>query len=623
MAHLVLGVTVFLLVLLLVTSACRRFSLNAPLVLILVGLVGSYLPFIQEPHLSPEMVLMGALPPLLYSSAINTSLVDFRRNISTIGWLSIGLVLFTTFGAGAIIHLCLGLSWAPSLAIGAIIAPPDAVAATAVARSIGLPRRVVTVLEGESLVNDATALVSMNSAISAMTASVAVGTVLFDFGRAVVVAVLVGLVVAKLAGLWFKRLTDAVTSVGLSLVIPFLAYVPAEELGGSGVLAVVVAGLLLGNASPRIQSGETRQASRVNWRTVQFVLENAVFLMIGLQVRSIVSGVHTGGIPLPRVVIACAAALVGVMVLRVVWIVATRLAIHIGPTKATTPLNEALVISWAGMRGVVTLAGALALPETTPHRPVLVMIALVVTLGTLLVQGISLPMVARRLDIHGPDPREDTLQEATILQHAIRAGEKAAAAAARPGDEDLLQQMDEADERRINSVWERLGRPESDVETPSQGYRRLRRAAIDGEREELLRIRDAGEADHEVLERVLASLDGEEAALGRRRKAAVAVRNAPLRPNLPDAPCEHLASSPCSLKPQTPGYCPECRELGLEPVHLRLCLECGHVGCCDSSQGKHASAHFEQTGHPTMRSLEPGEDWRWCFVDELVGPGAD
>ena len=147
--------------------------------------------------------------------------------------------------------------------------------------------------------------------------------------------------------------------------------------------------------------------------------------------------------------------------------------------------------------------------------------------------------------------------------------------------------------------------------------------AVAAEREEVLRIRDEGQAEHEVLSHVLSALDMEEASIMRYTEKADEIRRTPLRPALPDAPCEHLADSPTTVEPQTAGFCPECAELGTDPVHLRLCLTCGHVGCCDSSVGMHATAHHQQTGHPTMRSIEPGENWRWCYVHEILGAGGE
>lgn len=601
-----------------VTAVSRRLGLLAPLALMVVGVIGSYLPFVHEPQLTPELVLVGLLPPLLYSAAVNTSLVDFRRDIAPIGWLSVGLVVFTAFGVGIVVHALLPVPFAAAVAIGAVVAPPDAVAATSVARAIGLPRRVVSILEGESLVNDATALVSLRSAVHALTAAVTVGAVLLDFGKAVLLAVLIGVAIAKLANLVFRRLRDPLITTALTFVAPFAAFAPAEELHASGVIAVVVAGLLIGHAAPIVQNAQARIAGRMNWKTVQFLLENTVFLLIGLQVRSIVAGAAGSSLGWPRIIAVCAAALAAVIVLRVLWVFATRLLVRVRG-GAHTSAREALVIAWAGMRGVVTLAAALTLPASTPHRDVLVLVALVVTLGTLLIQGTTLPLLARALDVRGPDPREDTLQEAAVYQHAVTAGLAAAETAAGPDDAAALKRLRATGELRLNSVWERLGRAESEAPTPFASFRRLRQVALDAERREVIRLRDEGGAEHAVLEGVLAALDMEDATLARSAARDEALSGAHVNPQLPDSPCEHLRAAPCIVEPQTPEGCPECAADGLSPVHLRLCLTCGHVGCCDSSVGKHATAHYEATGHPVMRSFEPGESWRWCYVDELLG----
>lgn len=619
MEHLVLGVAAFVFTVLAVATVCRRFGLNAPLALIAVGVAGSFLPFVPRVELEPEMIIVAALPPLLYAAAVQTSLVDFRRNISTIGWLSIGLVVFTTLGVGAVVHTLLDIPWAAAFAIGAVVAPPDAVAASAVARAIGLPREVVTILEGESLVNDATALVSLRTAITAMSAAVTLPHIVGDFLVAVVVGVLVGVAVSILIAACFKRIDDPIASTALTLVAPFAAFVPAEELHGSGVLAVVVLGLLLGHKSPIIQSGQTRLNERINWATVQFVLENAVFLLIGLQVRYIVADAQGTDLTAAQVAAVCAAALATVIVLRVLWIFATRLMIHLGPTKVHMPRNEALVISWAGMRGVVTLAAALTLPLETPYRSVLILIALAVTLGTLVLQGLTLPWLARRVGAYGPDPREDTLQEAMIYQRSVAAGLTEAAKVAQPGDEAVMAKLHKQADARVNAVWERLGSSRTDTEAPSEAWRRLRRAAIAGERAEVLRMRDAGLAEQEVLRHVLTVLDLEEASILHVDEKDAQLRDAPIRPITLPEPCDHLQSAPSWVEPATPGYCPECRTDGTDSVALRLCLTCGHVGCCDSSAGKHATRHYEQTGHPVMRSIEPGENWHWCYVHATVG----
>lgn len=622
--HLVIALTAFVAAVLAGTLLARRLGAQGPVVLLLMGVVGSYLPFVDEPTLSPELILIGVLPPLLYAAAVNTSLVDFRANLAPIGWLSVGLVLFTAAGVGLVLWRVLDVPFAAAFALGAIVAPPDAVAATAVARQIGLPRRVVTILEGESLVNDATALVSLRTAVAALAAPVTAVAIGLDFAKAVVLAIVVGIAVAKVASLVFRRITDPLATTALSFLVPFLAYVPAEELHASGVLAVVVAGLLMGHWSQTTQNAQSRVAQRLSWGTVQFLLENSVFLLIGLQVRRIVSDGLAESSP-GRLALACAATLLAVIGLRVLWLAVSRVWLlprGRGAARANAlSWQESAIVAWAGMRGVVTLAAALTLPLAAPLRASLVFTALATTLGTLILQGLTLPLLARRLDVRGPDPREDALQEATVLQAAMREGLAAARAAALPGDGPSLERLEEGFSTRVNAAWERLGRTTEEVDTPSDAYRRLRMVALQAEREAVLRMRGEQTVDQEVLAHVLGMLDLEESMLVRFDARQSTITSAPLRPALPDAPCEHLEAAPCSRAPEAGNgaECAACLAEGLTPVHLRMCLDCGHIGCCDSSPGRHAARHFEETGHPVMRSIEPGEAWRWCFVDEVLG----
>lgn len=613
-----------------VAEVCNRFRVPPPLVLIVVGVAGSYLPFIHEPGLRPDVVLVGLLPPLMYAAAIRTSLVDFRDNRATIFGLSVGLVLFTALGVGAVTYWLLPISFAAAFALGAVVAPPDAVAATAVARRIGLPRRLVTVLEGESLVNDATALVSLRTAVAAMTAAGAVsfGGVAAQFGWAVVGGALTGLVVATVVGFFRRSEQDTVIDTALSFLVPYLAYLPAEELGASGVLAVVVAGLALGHKSPLIQTASSRMSERINWRTVQFILENSVFLLIGLQVSRIVSDVAGSGLGWGTIALVCVVVLATVMLLRPVWVfpfiwVTSRLRSGRNGRQQDDHVSaaHAAVLSWAGMRGVVTLAAALTLPRETPYRGLLVMVALVVTVGTLLLEGTTLPWLSRRLAVRGPDPREDALQEASLLQASVAAG-LAALEDCEDVEPEMVQRLRDRAENRTNIVWERLGQGREDRgETPSEAYRRVRLVMLRAERRELLRLRDNGSADHEVLGHVMAQLDVEESMLDRIEERTEALRDDPLLPpDRPEDECEHLAAHHDRyVAPNTPHGCPDCLREGLQWVHLRLCLDCGNVGCCNSSPGRHAEKHWRTSGHPVMRSFEPGEAWRWCFVDEQLG----
>ena len=639
-----LALVSLVLAVLVITAVAERFRLPPPVFLVAAGVAAAYLPWVPEVRLSPEVVLVGLLPPLLYSTALRTSLVDFTANRRSILLLSIGLVVFTAFGVAAVVRLVLpSVPWWTAFAIGAVVAPPDAVAATAVARRIGLPRRLVTVLEGESLLNDATALVALRTSIGAAAVSVSVLDIGIDFAKTALGGVLVGVLVYVVVG-WVRRhLVEPVIDTSISIVTPFIAYVAAEELHLSGVLAVVVAGLLLGHKAPVLQTPSSRISESLNWRTLAFVLEGAVFLLIGLQARWILREVAESGVPWPRVAGACAAVLVTVIVLRLVWVFPVRrlLIEHRVERDRRQPWQETAIVGWTGMRGVVTLAAAFAIPENAPSREVLLLVAFTVTAGTLLLQGLSLPWVVRLLGVPGPDPREDALARAEMLQQATQAGlAKLEELEAQDGTDDgdpvpdiLRQRL----EQRDFAAWERLGTVRGDLgedvrETPSERYARIRLAMLDAERERVLALRSSGRTPHEVVEDVLRMLDVEESVLdghvrrrrgitrpsgGRSSRGSAVSRNGTGGGRVVDA-CEHLAAAGRPSGPR-PEECRDCVEEGLQWVHLRQCTTCGHVGCCDSSPGRHAERHFDRLAHPVMKSVEPGEDWRWCFVDEIVG----
>lgn len=608
-------------------------GLPAPIALLVVGLISSVLPFIPDVSLDPDVVLLGLLPPLLYATALGTSLVDIRANRLPILGLSVGLVLFTTFGVALLAWWMLPIPFAVAVALGAIVAPPDAVAATAVARGIGLPRRVTTILEGESLLNDATALVTLRTAIAAAGLAtshhgfashgeVSIGSVARDFGLAVVGGVGVGWVVFVLIGLIRKNLTEATSDTALSFAAPFLSYLPAEQLGASGVLAVVTTGLLLAHKALVLQSAASRLSERVNWASITFLLENTVFLLIGLQLSTTVADVRASEISLGRAVVVGLAVLLAVLVLRPLWMFPfSWLSSRLGKAERMPGKAASIAVtSWAGMRGVVTLAAALTLPELIPQRPTLVLIALIVTVGTLALQSSTLPALARALDVRGPDPREDALQEATVVQAATGGGLRSLGD--EPGlDPVVAQELRENAELRVNRIWERLGTlGPSETEPPTETRRRLRMVMLDAERRELVRIRDEDDVDHEILSSVMNQLDAEEAALTWNMTRAARVRDAPLRaPDQVSPGCEHLTAEPDCAVPSNPEGCEDCLREGLTWVHLRVCVSCGNVGCCDSSPGQHAGKHFTASQHPVMGSLEPGEAWRWCFVDEVLG----
>jgi Na+/H+ antiporter len=607
------------------TAIARRLDLPPPLFLVVAGVGASYLPGMPEVHLESEVVLLGLLPPLLYAAAISTSLVDFNANRRPILFLSVGLVVFTTAGVAVLVHAMLpGVGWPAAFAIGAVVAPPDAVAATAIGRRIGLPRRIVTILEGESLLNDATALVSLRTAIAAAGVSLSALEVGWDFVRAAGGGLLVGLV-AFVVVAWLRRhVTDPMMDTAISLTVPFAAYIAAEHepIHGSGVIAVVVAGLLLGHKAPVLQTAQSRIAERINWRTIAFVLENTVFLLIGLQAEWLLEDVGASGLATGRIVAVCGLTLLAVVVLRMVWVFPVRyLLIRPGPDPDSgkrPPWQYTFVLGWAGMRGVVTLAAAFVIPEDTPHREILLLIAFTVVAGTLLVQGTSLPWVARRLRVPGPDPMDDALARATLLQQASKAAFKRLKELEVDDDpHGVIATIKQRVEQRNFAAWERLSTV-ADEEPPSEMYARIRLAMIEAERERVLEIRGSGATPSEVVAEVLAMLDVEESMLdiaSQEREELQLVSRTRIR--RPGEECEDLATYPAVETVEEPA-CQQCLEEGYRWVSLRQCLACGLVACCDSSPGRHATAHFRAEQHPVMESAEPGEDWRWCYVHHLT-----
>lgn len=602
----------------------RKINVSVPLLLVLAGVVGSFLPFVPDIELNPELVLVGLLPPLLYAAALQTSLFDFGSNRRAIGLLSVGYVIFGTIAVGFVVWwLFPEIPLAAAIALGAVVAPPDAVAATAIARKVGMPRRIVTILEGESLVNDATALVCLRAAIAAIAGTVSAAALAGGFLLAAGGGLVVGLAAAYVLTQLRKRIRNVAINTTLSLMAPFVAYLPAEAIHASGVLAVVVAGLVMGTKAPSMPNGAARLSQRSNWNTVQFLLENSVFLLIGLQVRTIVEGVQGDSLGAARIWAGCAVILLAVLLLRPVWVFPAtylpRLVPAIRRKDPAPPWQYAAIVSWAGMRGVVTLAAVLVLPADLEHRSVLVLAAMVVVGGTLTLQGFTLPSLVRLLQIQGPDQREDALNQASLMQLATAAGVERLQELRTDSDPpEVMAMLKRRTQERGLAAWERLGRPSAEAATPSQRYAHLRLAMLDAERTKVLELRRGGGFPHEVLSSVLDRLDVEESMLDAAVEDLDTSSGGGEGVAQPGGVCAHLESAPDPGVPGNP-YCADCAREGTTPVHLRMCLACGTVGCCDSSPGTHASKHFAATGHPVMRSIEPGEDWRWCYEDDLLG----
>ncbi len=616
-----------------VAGLSPRLGVPAPLALTVVGIVASYIPGVPEYRLDSEVVLQGILPPLLYVTAIRTPFVDLRRNRRPIGLLSVALVLVTAFAvAAAAMALLPGLPLAGAIALGAIVAPPDAVAATAVARRVGMPRRIVTILEGESLLNDATALVTFRTALVALAGTVTLLGAVTDFARAVVLGVGVGIALAAGVAWIRKRVSDPVLDTSLSLFTPFVAFIAAEEVHGSGVLSVVVAGLILGHTSPEIQSAVSRVTERNLWQTVQFLLEAAVFLLIGLQLRALLDSAMGSAVSGWELVVFCTGVTLTVILVRVLWmfpaVYVPRLLPGVRRQDPRPSWRVVVILGWAGMRGVVTLAAAfILLSEDTPgiealapYSAAMVLAAFSVVATTLLVQGATLPWLVRRLGVRGPDPAQDALQKALVLQKAVDAGQRRLdemADASAP--KELVEALRGWSERIAYASWERLGTSGSGGETPSAAFRRLRVGMLEAERQVVVRVYRSGKVAGEVLEDVMQQLDQEEAMLSAFAEDDVQGYDELLTPEGAQ-PCDHLRDEPLTAAPSTADECEDCVAIGERDwVSLRMCLRCGHVACCDSSPRRHASAHYQAERHPVMRSIELGEGWRWCYVDRRTG----
>ena len=514
-----------------VAGLARRLKLSAPLLLVVAGIVASYVPGVGEFELEPDVVLFFILPPLLFGAAWQSSVINFRQNIRPIGLLSVGLVLFTTLAVGFAVHAVLpDLPLAAAFTLGAIVSPPDAVAATAVGRTVGMPRRLITILAGESLVNDATALTAYRVTVGAAVAGgFSIWTGIAEFLVAAVGGLVVGLVIAVLVENLLQHLHDPVLENSLVLLLPFVTYAAAEELGregyhGSGVLAVVTAGLYLGHRSPRRQTAATRLQGTEVWRVIEFLLESVVFALIGLQLPTVLDQLPEGSTG--SVIVASVVALTVTIASRFAWMypatylprMLPKVAAHDPPPPWTYPT----VLAWAGMRGVVSLAAAFALPADFPQRSLILFLTFVVVVGTLLIQGLTLPALIRWLGVTGTEEQQDLIREAGA-QHAAanaalaRLDEELANSAFVP--EDVVSRLREKAEIRQLGAWERLGgrgTPDgASIEPPSVSFRRLRRSMIDAEREVFIDLRDRGQIDDEVLVRVQRELDLEESIMMR------------------------------------------------------------------------------------------------------------
>jgi monovalent cation/hydrogen antiporter len=489
-----------------------------PILLVLGGLVLGLLPGMPAIELPPQLVLVVFLPPLLYWTAFFSSPLDLLADLRAISMLAVVLVLLTMGAVAAIGHSLAGLGWAAAFALGAVVSPTDPLAATAIARRLGVPRRMVTILEGESLVNDATALVAYRLAVAA---AVGGGFVWWDAGLRFVLGgaggIAIGLGVGWLVAEVRRRVEDPPVEIVLSLVTGYAAYLPAERLNASGVLAAVTAGLYVGWRAPKLASAATRLLGFSFWAVLVYLLNAVLFMLVGLQLRPIMD--ELGGQSAAEVVAQAAFVSAVVIAVRLAWQFTVPYLVRLLDRRASQAgrrigPRERLVLGWSGMRGAVSLAAALALPLDFPGRSVIVVIAFGVILVTLLLQGLTLPALIRRLGISddGAEEREELAARLGATDAALaRLDELAGADWTRA---DTIERLRGAYDYRRRRLTARAA-PEDDhsYEDRSLAYQRLVRELLEAQRRAIVRLRNRGEISTDVMHRIERELDLEDTRL--------------------------------------------------------------------------------------------------------------
>lgn len=578
----ILGVVVIALA----TAVAPKLNIAGPLILLLIGIGVGLLPFVSVPEVDPEWILVGVLPPLLYSAAVALPAIEFRRDFGPIAGLSFLLVIVSSAVLAVFFMLVIpGLNPAIAVALGAILSPTDAVA-TSIVKRLGVSGRVVTMLEGESLLNDATALVLLRTMVAAAAVATAGATAedgvsvgfLPAFAWGVVVAVVVGGLVGYLNLRLRSLIGHSAANTAVGFVIPFAAYLPTEALGGSGLVAAVVAGIVTGQGSARWFTPDQRMSDEHNWRTIELMLEGAVFLLMGLELKEIVESNiedHNGlgvGIGIAAGALALILAVRAAYVTVLVWLQSRRArdkqrrrleqigarideiasgraqppdpdrrgrrrreretnwddpraqrrltSLRARLSRATGDLNyyrasplgwkHGAVIVWAGMRGVVTLAAAQTLPRETPERPLLIFVAFAVAVGSLMLQGFTLPWLVRMLRLH---PAGDNLldrAEQSDLDDRLRA-----AAASALADPALCRRDGQAfPDELLERVGARLIDPPDDETTAAaRDALELRLVLIEAMRRRLNELSSGGEFSTPALRHALAELDADQLSL--------------------------------------------------------------------------------------------------------------
>src|SRR5579875_1507425 len=518
-------VELILLALLLLVCAlaflAKRLSIPYPIVLVIGGLCLSLLPQAPRISLDPNVVFLIILPPLLFSAAFHTSWREFRRNLVSIVLLAFGLVGFTIYGVGAVTRLLLpGFDWKLGVVLGAVVATTDPISATATARRLGIPRKITDLLEAESIVNDGSGLVALKFTaallVTGITPSFAVGV--GELFYLIFAGVLIGLFVGVIVHRVQRRISDAPIEITISLVVPYVAYLAAEYAKCSGVMATLACGLYLGRRSSGFFSLHARIESSAVWRTLDFMLNGVVFLILGLQLPLILADIR--GMSLKGLIWNAALFSAAVILIRLIWvypgawisgIIRKKLRLN---QRATFSKSELFVVGWSGMRGVLSLAAAISLPEALhsgarfPQRNVIIFLTFCTIFATLVLQGLSLPAIIRRLRLGGLEgvEEEEQLARREMIQAAL---EELGRMKAENGGEltEPEQQLERYYRRRLAMLKVYPAEKRGTAEQPSGEYESVGKRLRAVERAVALKLRDESKIHDEVLRSLERELD--------------------------------------------------------------------------------------------------------------------
>jgi len=525
------GAQLVVLLLLLFVAAfaalARKLRTPYPIVLVVAGLLLSFVPGIPRITLDPDLIFLVALPPLLYAAAWVTSWRDFSRNLVSISMLAFGLVGFTVLGVAlAGPWLFPGFDWRVGFVLGAAVATTDAIAATSIAKRIGLPKRIVDLLEGESLINDATGLLALEFAVALVVngQNPTLGSGILRLSYLVLAGVGSGLILGRIVE-WFEhRIDDGPIEIAVSILVPYAAYLTAEAIHASGVLAVVAAGLYLGRKSSQIFSPGVRLQAQAVWDSVTFILNGFVFVLIGLQLRSVLAGVRE--LSSQRLILYGVLFSIFLILLRLFWTFPGAYVSHFIRTRLLHQdeqrpgVRQVFVVGWTGMRGVIALAAAMSLPQIVddggpfPHRDLIVFLTFCVILVTLVVQGLTLPPLIRILGLAGASG--PTSEERDARRLVLQATQQRLEEIRRTDSSNFAEVYDDLEQHYKHRLVSLGGDLREEDKAHAEHYFRyldLSRELLDVERKTALRLRDDGRITDEALRELEREQDLNEARL--------------------------------------------------------------------------------------------------------------